>query len=290
MRRLLVISCLLASACTAALPAPSSTPRPTATARITLRSVGLGNGLTVDVPVGWSLDGARGVNRGTYRLLLAANADVAELPTVAGNGDVDAAALQSGAATVEIESFCRLSCLGPTDETSLPLDWARAAALSDRTLPSGRHELAVGLRWFDRPMLVVARWADDAPAADIAAIAAVARSVRADPPLTATGEYNGWAGLGPLASIPLGTVRLVPLPAGAIIRPPYRTWDNEPFFIVHEPTGVLAFSSKRWSIASASSRSTRRPITSRALWTAGRSPGRGAARISVRSRPATCGR
>jgi len=71
---------------------------------------------------------------------------------------------------------------------------------------------------------------------------AAADNAAVEPP--ATGEFNGWAGLGPLESIPLGTVRLVPLPVGAIIRPAYRTWDNEPFFIVHEPTGVLAFSSK----------------------------------------------
>lgn len=71
-------------------------------------------------------------------------------------------------------------------------------------------------------MFVVARWADDAPAADIAALAAVARSVRADPALRATGEWNGWAGLGPLADVPAGAVRLVPLPAGAIVRSPYR--------------------------------------------------------------------
>jgi hypothetical protein len=244
MRRLLVFVCLLAGACSASLPAPSPTQQPTPTARVTLRTVGLGDGLVVDVPVSWSLDGMRGVNRGTQRLLLAGNTDLTAVSTLVGNGDVDAAGLQSGQATVEIESFCRLSCSGPTEETALPLDWTRAAPLNDRVLPSGRHELAVGFRWFGRPMFVVARWADDAPAADIAAIAAVARSVRADPPMPAIGEYQGWAGLGPVADIPAGSVRLVPLPTGAIVRPPYRVWDNEPFFIVREPQGIVAFSSK----------------------------------------------
>jgi hypothetical protein len=243
-RALVVSVCLLASACTAALPIPSPTPQPTATARVSLRSVGLGNGLAVDVPVGWPLVGFGGVNRGTQRLLLAANVDVATLPTLEGNGDVDAAALRSGQASIEIESFCRLSCSGPTDETPLPLDWTKATALSQRELPAERHELAVGLRWFDRPMFVVARWADDAPAADIAALAAVARSIRAETPLPAFGEWNGWSGLGPLADIPAGSVRFVPLPSGAIIRPAYRTWDNEPFFCVREPQGILAFSWK----------------------------------------------
>ncbi len=245
MRRLLLSVCLLAPACTTALPIPPpTTAQPTPTARVSLRSVGLENGLVVDVPVGWSLLGFGGINRGTQRLVLASNVDVAALPTLEGNGDVDPAALLNGQATVEIESFCRFSCSGPTEETALPLDWTKAGPLFEHALSPGRHELAVGLRWFGRPMFVVARWVDDAPAADIAAIAAVARSIRADPPLPATGEWSGWDGLGPLADIPTAGARLVPLPVGAIIRPPYRTWDNEPFFIVREPQGVLAFSSK----------------------------------------------
>lgn len=246
MRGLIASVCLLASACATALPIPPPAPtvQPTPTARVSLRSVGLGNGLAVDVPVGWSLLGAGGVNRATQRLLLASNVDVATLPTVSGNGDVDAAALASGQVTVEVESFCRMSCQGPADESSLPLDWSDAAYRYDRPLPSGRHELELGFRWFDRPMFVVARWADDAPAADIAAIASVAGSIRPEPPLPATGEWNGWDGLGSLDEVAPGTVRLVPLPAGAIIRPPYRTWDNEPFFLVRVTEGVMAFSSK----------------------------------------------
>ena len=125
----------------------------------------------------------------------------------------------------------------------MPLSWSAATPFGGDQ-PAGRHQLALGFRWFDQPLFLVARWVDDAPAADVAAIADILRSVRADPAPPATGEFNGWAGLGPLASIPLGTVRLVPLPPGAIIRRPYQSWDNEPFFIVHEPTGILAFSSK----------------------------------------------
>ena len=134
MRWLLVPVCLLASACTSAVPIPSATQTPQAVPieRVALRSIGLGNGLVVDVPVGWSLLGFGGVNRATQRLMLASNVDVATLPTLEGNGDIDAAALRSGQATVEIESFCRLSCSGPTDETPLPLDWTKAALLFER--------------------------------------------------------------------------------------------------------------------------------------------------------------
>jgi hypothetical protein len=245
MRRLLVSVCLLASACTSALPAPSpsSSPQPQPTDRVTLRSIGLGNGLTLDVPVGWELKGSGYVNRVTERLLLAGNGDLASLPTIPGNSDIDAAALSSGSVTVEVESFCSMFCQGPADETALPLDWSSAVPRKTG-LPAGRHELTLGVRWFDRSFLIVARWVDDAPAADIAAIADIARSVRPDPAPPTTGEYNGWAGLGSLAAIPVGTVQLEPLPVGAIIRPPYRVWDNVPYFLVRGKQNVYAFVSR----------------------------------------------
>jgi hypothetical protein len=245
MRRLLVIACLLASACTTALPTPSPTASPQSqpTARVSLRSVGLGNGLTIDVPVGWEITGLSYVNRVTQRLLLVGNRDLASLPTIPGNGDLDAAALPSGSVTVEVETFCGMSCQGPPDESALPLDWSQAVPRMTG-LPAGRHELMLGVRWFDRPFLIVARWADDASASDIAAIADITRSVRADPAPPATGEYNGWAGLGQLASIPVGSVQFEALPPGAIIRPPYRVWDNEPYFLVRGKQNVYAFVSR----------------------------------------------
>jgi hypothetical protein len=244
MHRLLLSACLLASACTTATPIPTPTPQPTPTPRVTLRSIGLGNGLVADVPVGWSLAGAGIVNRATQRALLAANVEIDGLPTLPGNGDVDAAALRSGQVTVEIETFCRMACVGPTDESRLPLDWAAAAPIYDRTLPAGRHELGLGFRWFDAPLYVVARWVDDAPAADIAAIADIARSVRPERPVPAAGEFNGWAGLGPLTDIPVGTVRFTPLPADAIVQQPYRVWDVVPFFLVRGRQNLYAFVSR----------------------------------------------
>ena len=239
MHRLLLSACLLAS-CTTALPPPSVTATPTATARVSLRSVGLGNGLVVDVSVAWSLAGAGIVNRATQRALLAANVEIAALPTLPGNGDVDAHALASGQVTVELESFCRMACMGPADESRLPLDRSAAARLYDRALPAGRHELGVGFRGFDTPLYVVARWVDDAPASDIAAIADIARSIRPERPVPTTGEFNGWAGLGPLAHIPVGTVRFTPLPAGAVVQQPYRVWDVVPFFLVRGKQDLYA--------------------------------------------------
>jgi len=256
---------------------------------VSLRSIGVGNGLTLDVPIGWDLKGAGFVNRATTRLLLAGNIDIGSLASVPNNGDVDVAALPSGSVTVEVESFCSLFCNGPADETPLPLNWSAAVAFNG-TQPSGRHALALGFRWFDRPLFLVARWVDDAPDADVAAIADIVRSVRADPPLPATGEYNRWDGLGPLASIPPGTVRLVPLPAGATIRPPYQNWDNGRSSSCTSRPASLRSPRSLWSIGDAWSRSTRRPITSRAPSTAACTRGRGAARTSGRSRQATCGR
>jgi hypothetical protein len=243
MRPFLLSVCLLATACTTALPIPAPTAPPTASPRATLRSIALGNGLTVDIPIGWALKGVGNVNRATERILLAGNIDVAALPTVPNNGDVDVAALPAGTVTVEFERFCSLFCAGPRDETPLPLDWSAAVPFRPSE-PAGRHELELGFRWFDEPILLVARWVDDAPAADVAAIGDIVRSVRADPVPPATGEFNGWAGLGPLASIPVGSVIFEPLPAGAIIRQPYRVWDNVPYFLVRGRQNVYAFVSR----------------------------------------------
>ena len=202
-------------------------------------------GLSLEIPAQWTWTALfASINRATQRYFLAANGPLTDLPGLPGNGDVDASALPNGRVVLEMESFCRHGCSGPTSETPLPLDWTKAAPLFERTLPSDRHELAMGFRWFDHPLFIVARWADDAPAADIAAIATVVRSVRADPALPATGEYRGWDGLGSLANIPVGSVMLTPLPAGAIIRPPYRTYDNAPFYVVRGRQGVYAFASR----------------------------------------------
>jgi hypothetical protein len=244
MRRLLVIAWLLAASCTSALPAPAASAQPSSAQRVTQRIVSLEEGLVMDVPVVWELAGPGNVNRATQRLLLAGNGDLASLPTVPGNGDIDASGLPGGRVTIEIESFCSVFCAGPADETPLPLDWSSAVPLRKTDLPGGRHELALSFRWFDRSLFLVARWVDDAPAADIAAIADIARSVRPDPAPPTTGEYNGWAGLGSLAAIPVGTVRLEPLPVGAIIRPPYRVWDNVPYFLVRGKQNVYAFVSR----------------------------------------------
>lgn len=202
-------------------------------------------GLSLEVPAQWSWNSGFGfINRATSRYFLAANGPLDDLPVVPGNGDVDASVLPAGRVVVAVEEFCRLGCNGPTTETPLPLDWGTAAPFLVRTLPSDRHELALGFRLFDQPLFVIARWADDAPPADIAAIATVVRSIRPDPAPPAAGEYRGWDGLGPLASIPVGSVTLTPLPAGAIIRPPYRTYDNAPFYVVRGKQGVYAFASR----------------------------------------------
>jgi len=213
-----------------------------------MRVVALGNGLAIDIPESWTLSGPDLVNRATQRFLLAGNGMLDGLPGLPGNGDVDAANLPSGRVTVEIESFCRLGCRGPEDETALPFDWSAAApvfaSLEPAISAAGRHEIGVAVRWFEQPIFMVARWADDAPAADVAAIPLIARSLRADPLPLGGGEYRGWADVGPLAAMPVGTVRFQPLPDGAIIRPPYRAWDNVPYFLVRGKQDLYAFVSR----------------------------------------------
>jgi hypothetical protein len=192
----------------------------------------------------WAIQDFKVLNKATSRYLLSGNQDVTSLPTIPGNGDVDPAVLPSAYVVVEVISFCSLFCSGPVSETSFPLDWSAAQPITARPLPPDRHESRLGIRWFDRPLFLVAKWADDAPTSDIAAIAAIARSIRPEIPPPATGEYRGWDGLGPLDTIPVGTVRLEPLPAGAVIRPPYRTTDNVPFFLVRGKVNLYAFVSR----------------------------------------------
>ncbi len=224
---------------------PSSSVQPAARAPASVSVNLYDQGLSLEIPAQWTWNaGFAFINRATSRYFLAANGPLTDLPQVPGNGDVDASALPSGRIVVELLAFCRFGCDGPSDETPLPLDWGAAAPLFGRVLPSDRHELSLAFRVFDRALFLVARWADDTPAADIAAIAALARSVRADPAPPATGEYRGWDGLGPLANIPVGSVTLTPLPVGAIIRPPNRTYDNAPFYVVRGKQGIYAFASR----------------------------------------------
>ena len=225
------------------MPSPSTQP---GVARPAAVSVNLyDQGLALEIPPQWTWSAVfASVNRATQRYFLAANGPLTDLPGLPGNGDVDASVLPSGRVVVEIESFCRLGCNGPSTETPLPLDWSAAAPLFVRSLPSDRHEIALGFRWFDQPLYVVARWADDAPAKDVAAIASVVRSIRPDPAVPATGEYRGWDGLGPLANIPVGSVTLTPLPAGAMSPPSYRTYGYAPFYVVRGKQGIYAFASR----------------------------------------------
>lgn len=241
----LALIAVLPACVSSAPPPPTDSPQPsaalaTATPRA-LRYVTFGNGLVLDVPADWSVAGAAMINRATYREMLATNGGIDGLPTLPGNGDLDAAGLPSGRVVIAVQSFCRLTCMGPETETAVQLEWAQARPLSDRVLPQGKNEMAVAFRWFDRPMYLVARWADDAPPRDIAAIENVARSIRAERPLPVRGEYNGWAAVGPLNALPIGAVRLEPLPAGAT-RAPDR--DDSPFFVVRGRQNLFAFVSR----------------------------------------------
>lgn len=235
---------LAMGACTTP-PLLTESPRPTpVAARVSpppLRAVPFANGLVLEVPADWSVSGAAMINRATYREMLATNGGIDGLPTLPGNGDVDAAALPSGRVVITVQSFCRMYCMGPETETTVPLDWTQARPLSDRVLPPGRNELAVAFRWFDRPMYLVARWADDAPPREVAAIESIARSIGPLQPLPGRGAYNGWTAVGPLNALPIGAVRLEPLPAGAT-RAPDR--DDSPFFVVRGRQNLFAFVSR----------------------------------------------
>src|SRR5204862_4780375 len=135
-----------------------------------MRTLGLGNGLVLDAPTSWTWIGEGIVNRATQRLLLLGNGDLTALPRLPGNGDVDAAALPAGQATVEVEEFCRLSCAGPANETAVPPDWSAATPLFPALpLPQDRHQVPVASRWFAPPLCRVGRWGDHRPSASISA-------------------------------------------------------------------------------------------------------------------------
>jgi len=245
--RRLLIACLALASCVPSpvLPPPTRfdfTPQPSAQARPTPRvqTLSLENGLVFDAPVAWSFAPAGFINRAANRIALVTNGPLADLPQLPGNGDVDASTLPAGRVAVEIEQFCRLSCRGPADETALPVDWQKAAPLYDVQLPADRHEIGVGFRWFDQPLFIVARWSDDAPPADIAAIADIAKSVRPDPPVPADGWYRGWYGLGALDRFAVGSVERIPQPPGAV-RPPNQSYDSGPFYLVRGRQHTFAF-------------------------------------------------
>jgi hypothetical protein len=213
---------------------------------VATRHVRFGNGLAIDLPAGWAIIQENGyVNRATERLVFAGNGDLAALQTIPGNGDIDLASLPAGRLVLEVEMFCRLDCSGPSSETSWPLDWTTATALSDRSLPAERHELAVSFRWFDVPIFVIARWADGPNiATDVAQLPSVVASIRPDPPQPSGGEFNGWDGVASLADVPIGSVRFEPLPPGAIIQQPERIYDVLPYFLVRGRVGLYAFVSR----------------------------------------------
>lgn len=249
--RLLIVVSLALFACESATPAPSPSAQPSvpATAAPTrasapVHTIAMGNGLVIDVPLAWATAPASAVNRGTYREVFVGNGDLSALATVPGNGDVDLTRLPADRVVVAVESFCRLMCSGPTDETAVPPDWSKATALRPDAPPPGTHELAVSLRWFDFPMFVVARWGDAAPTADIAAIEPIVKSIRPDPAPPATGEYQGWDGLGALGAFAVGSVTLRQLPPGAVIRPGAQLYTSSPYFVVRGRQNIYSFSTR----------------------------------------------
>lgn len=242
---------LAAPTSTGVSPSATARPTPALTRVVRFALPGLDGPplLIADVPSAWAADlDGRIVNRAMWQVVAVGNGDLHGLGTVSGNGDVDPIQLPRDRVIVQVQYQCRLSCRGPADETAFPLDWSAAAPPAterEATLAAaGVHERTIGLRYFDTPLIVVARWADAAPPADIAAVARIVASIRPDPPAPASGEFRGWTNAGPLADLPIATVRLVPLPPGAVIRRPYQLFDNAPFFLVRGRKNVYAFSSR----------------------------------------------
>jgi len=243
----------LAVAPATAVPSATARPTPALTRVVRFAVLGLDRSspgppsLVADIPTAWPADlEGRSMNRVMSQLLAVGNGDLRGLATVPGNGDLDPLQLPHDRVVVEVQHVCRIVCPGPPEETSFPFDWAAATAPSAEReaalAAAGVHERVLRVRYFSTPLTIVARWGDAAPAADVAAIGRIVASIRADPPPPTSGEYRGWAAAGPLSDLPVGTVRLVPLPPGAVIRMPGQLFDNAPFYLVRGRQNLYAFS------------------------------------------------
>ena len=89
-------------------------------------------------------------------------------------------------------------------ESSFPLDWSAARLIADGQ-GNVATTLSVSFQHMLRPLTLTARIGSSAPASDVAQIAGIVASITPEP-IPTSGDYRGWRVIGPLASLPVGTV------------------------------------------------------------------------------------
>jgi hypothetical protein len=170
-------------------------------------------GFDVRLPRGWTADDRSTlVNRRTVRLLVIGNKGTS-LPAPPGNQTPlpgqppDWTQLATDRIVLELSTFSGPG--GPStdaadSESSFPLDWSNASPIAD-----GQGNVATALSMSFQHMLhrltLIARIGTSAPTSDVAEIAGIVASLTPEP-IPTSGDYRGWRVVGPLASLPVGTV------------------------------------------------------------------------------------
>src|SRR5688572_19132717 len=170
-------------------------------------------GFDVRLPRGWTADDRTTfVNRRTVRLLVIGNQGTS-LPAPTGNqtplpGQApDWTQLATDRIVLELSTFSGPGGPSPDaadTESAFPLDWSNARPIAD-----GQGNVATALSMSFQHMLhrltLIARIGTSALPSDVAEIAGIVASLRPEP-IPTSGEYRGWRVVGPLASLPVGTV------------------------------------------------------------------------------------
>ena len=168
-------------------------------------------GFDIRLPLGWTADEQSGlINRRTVRLLVIGNQGTS-LPRAAPANQTplpgqtpDWTQLATDRIVLEFTSLS--GPFGPSADTesSFPLDWSNARPIVD-----GQGNVATAMsmsfQHMLRPLTLIARVGTSAPASDVAQIAGIVASITPEP-IPTSGEYRGWRVIGPLASLPVGTV------------------------------------------------------------------------------------
>jgi hypothetical protein len=191
-----------------ASPSASSAPLATIAPFYTYHSTNAG--FDIRLPRGWTAeDQSSLINRRTVRLLVIGNQGTS-LPAPPGNqtplpGQApDWTQLATDRIVLEFISFSGPGGPSADTESSFPLDWSNARSIAD-----GQGNVATALsmsfQHMLRPLTLIARVGASAPPGDVAEIASIVASITPEPVPT-SGEYRGWRVVGPLASLPVGTV------------------------------------------------------------------------------------
>lgn len=160
-------------------------------------------GFTLVAPSGWSQAAGSIIDRLITRPVLLTNKTVQ--PVTDDRGVVLGASLPRDAVVVEIQSRCRLMCLGPREDTDFPIAWSTFG------LQQAGEEVEVreiGFRHFVFPYFLVVHVGPDASEADLRSVDALVASIRPDP-VPERGEYHGWAAIGRESEYPPGSVNRV---------------------------------------------------------------------------------